>query len=191
MKRIPDARGVDRALAATKKAVKSALKGLNQSAAQQMARGDYATAEALAARGRAIQQFQSELDSLHERWRELRRGDAAEGSKKDATPMWSYYQPILRALADRGGAARRADLEPAVERLMSRAFQPSDRDPLARGLQRWQVMIRRARKHLVAEGWIEAGAGMEWRITESGMQAAKRPLELGSPGSPKQVNAND
>lgn len=177
MKRIPDARAVDRALRATRAAVKQALKGLNQAAAQQMARGDYSAAEALAQRGREIQQFQAQVDALHKCWRDLRGGGHQTSDKKSGTALWSYYQPILRALAEAGGEARRRDLEPAVERLMSETLKPPDREPMARGLERWQVMIRRARKHMAAEGWIDDGAGPVWSITDTGRRAASKPLE--------------
>jgi hypothetical protein len=35
-------------------------------------------------------------------------------------------------------------------------------------------MIRRARKPMKAEGWIEDGPGSRWTITEVGRQAAER-----------------
>ena len=88
--------------------------------------------------------------------------------------MWAYYQPILKAEA--GGTARRTDFEPAVMNLMSAALQPGDREPLGRGTERWQKMIRWARKHLVAEGWLEAGSGPVWRITESGRWATEKEI---------------
>ena len=176
MRRIPDARAVDRALGAAKTAVRHALKGLNQAAAHQMARGDYSAAAALATQGRAIQDFQTEVDALLKRWRDLRRGGAPTGSGNRGTPLWSYYQPILQALLEANGEARRTDLEPAVERVMREALQPADRESMARGHQRWQVMIRRARKHLSAEGWIEAGLSPVWRITDAGRRAASKPL---------------
>jgi hypothetical protein len=37
-------------------------------------------------------------------------------------------------------------------------------------------MIRRARKHLAREGWIEGGSGRLWRITEAGRRAATKPI---------------
>ncbi len=43
---------------------------------------------------------------------------------------------------------------------------------LAEGRQRWTIMIRRARKHLTAEGWLEMGGGKKWRITPEGRKAA-------------------
>ena len=175
MKRIPHGREVGQALQSVRAAVKQALKRLNESAGQVMAKGDYARAEALAAKGREIQQFQAEVDALHKRWREL-RGGTGSGAKGAATPVWIYYQPILKALSEAGGEARRADLEAPVERLMADTLQPGDREQMARGRERWQVMIRRARKHLVAEDWIEDGSGAVWKITDAGRRTGEEPL---------------
>ena len=177
MKRVPNSKEVGQSLKAVRSAVKQALKELNQSAGQLMAKGDYSSAEALAAKGREIQEFQAQIEVLQQRWRELRgSGDDGSASTKATTPLWAYYQPILKALAEAGGESRIVDLEPSVERNLGEMLQPSDRVEMSHGRQRWQVMIRRARKHLVTEGWIEDGSGRIWRITESGRRAAEKPI---------------
>ena len=177
MKRVPNAREVGQSLKVVRSAVKQALKELNESAGQLMARGDYSSAEALAAKGREIQGFQAQIEGLQQRWRELRgSGSASSGAKKTTTPLWAYYQPILKALAEAGGEARAVDLESPVERFLGEMLQPCDRVDMAHGRQRWQVMIRRSRKHLVAEGWIQDASGRLWRITEAGRRAAEKPI---------------
>ncbi len=171
--RIPQAREVDRALHGVSRALKGSLKGLNEAAGQLMAKGDYEGAQALASKGRAMVQFQAELDALRAKWREL-RGFGEDGRLVGTrTPQWQYYQPILQALIELGGEAPRVELEPVVERLMAGVLQARDRAPNARGHQRWQVMIRRAHKHLVAEGWLDPRGGRAWRITDAGREAAK------------------
>ena len=182
MKKVPQAGAVARELRSVCAAIQKSLKGLNQAAGQRMAKGDYAAAEALAAKGREIRQFQGEVEALRTRWRGL-SGTGQRAAKKSVTPLWSYYQPILKALAEAGGAASRSDLEPAVERLMSATFLPGDREPLGRGSERWQVLIRRARKHLIDEGWIESGSGKAWRITEAGRRAAEKPFDRQGPAA--------
>lgn len=177
MKRIPNAREVGQALNAVRAAAKRALRGLNQSAGQLMAKGDYAGAEALAAKGREVQQFQSEVDALRKRWRTLRGTGGDSGpTRQGTTPLWAYYQPILKSLSAAGGESRIAELEVEVERILVGALQPGDRRETGQGRERWQVMIRRARKHLVAEGWIADKPGPVWRITETGRRAAEKPL---------------
>ncbi len=175
MKRIPHAREVTQALRSVRAAAQKALEGLNQAASQRMAKGDYVGAEALAAKGKEVRQYQSEVEALQKRWREV-CGGGGRVSKQSVTALWVYFQPILQALAQVGGECRRAELETHVERLMSATLQSSDRDAMARGRERWRVMVRRARRHLVAEGWIEGRAGPAWRITDTGRQAAEKQI---------------
>lgn len=173
MKRIPHAQGVVKALRSARAAAQKSLKGLNLAASQRMAKGDYATAETLAGRGKEIRQFQSEVEALRKRWREV-CGAGGHAAKKSTTPLWTYYQPILQGLVQAGGECRRTDLEAHVERLMGASLQPGDRAATARGRERWRGMVRRARKPLIAEGWIEDGAGKLWRITDAGRKAAEQ-----------------
>jgi hypothetical protein len=68
------------------------------------------------------------------------------------------------------------DLEAQVHRLMADRLHPADRESMARGSERWQIMVRRSRKALVTEGWIEDRTGPVWRITDAGRLAAEKPL---------------
>lgn len=143
-----------------------------------MAKGDYATAETLAAKGKEIRQFQTEADELRKRWRAICGGGTA-GAKKSASPLWSYYQPILQALVQAGGECRGAGVEEHVERLMNASLLPADRDMMAGSRERWRVMVKRARRPLIAEGWIEDRPGAFWRITDAGRRAAEQPPREG------------
>jgi hypothetical protein len=175
VKRIPHAQGVAKALRSVRVAAQKALKGLNQAASQRMSKGDYSAAEGLAAKGKEIRQFQAEVEVVHKRWREV-CGAGGRGSKKSVTPLWAYYQPILKAIVHLGGECRRTDLEAHVDRLMAESLQAGDREVMARGSERWQIMVRRSRKALVAEGWIENLTGPVWRITDPGRRAAEKPI---------------
>ena len=172
MKAIPRASEVAQALKASEIAVKEALRELNRTAGTLMTKGDYSGAEELASKGRQMQEFQVKVHELCRAWKEIRSG-ATAGSDVPRTPLWVYYQPILTALADAGGSARRSDLEPAVRIALASQLQSSDDTPMAGGKARWQVMIRRARKHMVSEGWLGTGNGPMWRITEEGRRVAK------------------
>ncbi len=171
MKRIPGAREVDRAFKELLRTSKESFKKLNQTAAQAMAKGDYATVEALAQKGREITTFRSEIEAFRARWKQIDRG-ASPRTNEPRTPLWEYYQPILKALVELGGEATREQVESSVERIMKPDFKPGDTGPLSRGKQRWQAMVRRARKSLITEGWLEPDGGKLWRITAAGRKAA-------------------
>lgn len=178
MSRIPQAHGVRQALRALRKAVQVSLKELNKLAGQKMAKGEYDTAQQLAARGTQIREFQAQVDALQGRWREF--GDKDKSLQQATTALWMYYVPILQSLIKLGGAARRAEIEAEVERTVGPTFQPGDRAGTARGRERWRLMIRKARRSLVSEGWIEGGVGPMWKITDAGRKAAENP-----PGGPR------
>lgn len=181
MNRIPHARGVAQALRSVRAAADKSMKGLNQAASKRMTKGDYVTAEMLVAKAKEIRQFQSEVEALRKRWREV--CGAGRAAKSPVAPLWVYFQ--LQGLVQAGGEGRRDELEALVERLMSASLQPGDRDAMARGRERWKVMVQRARKALVAEGWIEDRSGKVWRITDAGRRAAAKPIgqELARAGS--------
>jgi Mrr N-terminal domain len=174
--RIPHARNVRQALRALRKATQTSLKGLNQVASQRMAKGDYIAAQELATKGTQVREFQLEIDRLQTRWSGLCQARRPPAGKL-ITPLWRYYGPILQALINLGGHARRSDLEAEVERTIAASLQSGDRAPLARGRERWRVMVQRARKPLLTERWIEGGGGSIWRITDAGRQAAEKPLD--------------
>lgn len=174
--KIPHSQSVARALRNVRTATKKTLKGLNVVAGQRMAKGDYSAAEALAAKGREIRQFLQQSDALLGTWRGLSgRAKAAGTSKGETTPLWAYYQPILKAIVAAGGQCTRDDVEAAFEKSSDGLLQPGDR-LLSGGRERWKVMIRRARKPLKAEGWIASSSGPSWKITEAGRRAAERAV---------------
>ena len=174
--KVPEARKVTKALSQADKSIKTCLRALNQNAAKQMARGNYAGAQGLASVGTEIQSFRAEVESLRKKWSQIGGNRKDNGGKNSATPLWAYYQPILQALVNLGGEARRLDIEPHVEQLMKQKFQPGDHDPMSHGRSRWQVMIRRAHRHMVKEGWLENRVGKTWKITGAGRQAARAEM---------------
>lgn len=180
MKRVPHATQVTQALRAATKGLRAAQKGLSDAAGKLMKRGRYSDAELMVAKGRELQAFQSEISTVSDRWKEIQKLQAGQSEPASAaTPLWGFYQPILRALHELGGKASRIELEPVVERMLRASFLSGDTTPTSGGKQRWQAMIQRARKHLVEEGWIENGGGSLWRLTVEGQRiaASKTPMQ--------------
>ena len=173
---IPRAGEVDKAIKAVQQKVKAAQTALNQNAAKQMSRSKYSVAEAMIGKGREIEAFLKDVQALRQRWRGLRgRGEAAEKNSK--TPLWGYYQPVLQAIVQLEGSAKRRDLTPVVEEIMGGSFKEGDLDEMAGGWIRWQVMIRRTRKALVEQGWLEEYPASPWVITPEGRKAAESSAE--------------
>lgn len=179
MKRVPHATQVTQSLRAATKGLRAAQKGLSDAAGKLMKRGRYSDAEMMVAKGRELQAFQNEISTVSDRWKEIQKLQAGQSEPASSTtPLWGFYQPILRALHELGGKASRNELEPVVERIMRAGFLPGDAAPTSGGKQRWQAMIQRARKHLVEEGWIENGSGSLWHLTGEGQRIAtsKTPI---------------
>lgn len=171
MMKIPGKANVNKSLAAVRKSLKGCLRQVNQQAGRFLARGDYARADSLVEVAKSVEAFRKEIEGLHSRWRGM-RGSRQEASGGRQTPLWEYYQPILQALVDLGGAARVAGIETAAGRLLGGRLAEGDVDTMSGGRARWQVMIRRARRHMVKEGFLEGDSGLEWRITALGRKAA-------------------
>lgn len=190
MKRVPNSTDVTRSFRAAIKGLRAAQKGLSDAAGKLMKRGRYSDAEMMVDKGRELQAFQNELSMVSGRWKEIQKLQAGQSEPASAaTPLWGFYQPILRALHELGGKASRIELEPVVERMMRASFLSGDTTPTSGGKQRWQAMIQRARKHVVEEGWLENGGGLLWRLTEEGQRIAtsKTPMQGQSSGEKKRT----
>ena len=172
MTRIPHTEGVLKAIRQVRNAAQHSLKALNQVASQRMRKGDYENAEAMADKGREIQAFFSEVDSLRKKWSDISRSKSGEKTGVQ-TPLWKYYQPVLQAIVQNDGKCVGTDVENTVGRMMKRTFQAKDFEMLSGDKERWRIMVRRTRRCLTQEGWLEDSKGKMWIITEAGRRAAE------------------
>ena len=171
MGKIPGSQGVRQAIKVLQTAVKKSIKGMNQKAGHYMSRGEYERAQAIAETARTLHQFVEEIEALRAKWNAL-GSKPVKKQKMVRLPLWRYYQPILAALVQAGGEATARSLEPLVEKNLAGDLGSGDRAMVRAGVQQWQRMIRRARKHLAAEGWIEPRSSFRWKITEAGKKAS-------------------
>ncbi len=185
---VPKRGEVNSAFTTLLKRLGGSVNRINEHAASRMRRGDYAGAEAWVQVGTALGEFRERALELREQWQVLCRDAGGRGRKRPrkkrgpTTPLWEYYQPILRAIVQAGGDARRSDIEPVVFKFMEAHLQPGDVEPSGGRRPRWQNNIRRARKQLIREGWLSSGASKGlWRVTEKGRIAAKRQRPPESP----------
>jgi len=173
MAQVPRAREVMQAIRSLARQARLATKEANQLAAKRLARGDYAGAQSLIEVAQAISAFGAEVRGLNERWGEIRStGKGQKGTKDNRTPLWELYRPILQALVSLGGEATRKEIEAKLEQTLVARLKEGDLVINARGVPRWRMMVGRARKPMIAEGFL-AKEGSRWRITSKGEQAAK------------------
>jgi hypothetical protein len=112
--------------------------------------------------------------ALNRRWRELRSTGKEPGKgKASQTPLWEFYRPILQALVSLRGEATRKEIEAKLEETLAGSLKDGDLSKNANGLPRWKVMVGRARKHMIAEGFVTADALLRWKITSKGEQVAR------------------
>jgi hypothetical protein len=164
---------VEAALRDLQRAVKGAVREVNQEAAELLAAGKYPRAEALMVLAKGARAFQADVTALRGRWREVRRGGRrSSAARQDETPLWELYRPILLALCDLGGEARRLDIERRLTTSMNGRWKAGDVALNPRGVPRWRVTVGRARRALVREGWLEDTGGLTWRITAAGRRTA-------------------
>lgn len=173
---LPSRKKTDRALVEAARAAGATVKEANRCAGQLVAKGNYQGAEQLVAVAKAAGAFQGEIAALHQRWRELAYGNSKQDEgKAERTPLWQYYKPILAALAALNGNATRRDLEKHLETSIPNVLRPGDLELNARGKPLWKLMVRRARKPMIKEKFIEDGSGKNWVITPAGRRAMEAP----------------
>ncbi|MEX2214988.1 MAG: hypothetical protein WD768_12715 [Phycisphaeraceae bacterium] len=174
MAKIPRRNEVLRAIRAVAREVKMATKEVNQQAAKRLARGDYVAAQSLIDTAKTVATFSAEVAELQRKWRDVGAGVSKDGGKSQQTPMWEFYRPILRALVALNGDANLKLIIGQLEEGVSDWLKEGDFTPNTRGIPRWQVMVRRARKVMTKEGFLSGEHKQRWIITKKGEQAAAK-----------------
>ena len=166
---------VDKAFIYGERKVKESLRKVNREAARLLSKGDYLGMEALVQMARAVQGFQSDLADLRTKWSDLsKQGKKPRGlAKAETTPLWSYYQPLLRVLTEIGGDATRHEIENGFERHLKEFAKRGDYEVMGNGSPRWKKMIRQARRPMIKEGFLDSSKKVSWSITAVGRQAAQ------------------
>jgi hypothetical protein len=179
MAAIPNKRAVSQAIRAMHRTLKQTIKQINLAAADLAKKGNYERAEAAMAKGRELMRFREEIIGVEQKWKQVCVSGSAktEGSKEVSIAAWQYYAPILRSLVTLNGTASLKDIEAEFLRQMNSHLRSGDRATLAGGRERWQVMIRRARKHMIKEGWLSAKSNTLWEITAAGRKVAEKQGE--------------
>jgi len=107
------------------------------------------------------------------RLKALVRGErviAREAPEPPLLDLAAYEQPILQALAERGGRATRSEIIAALAEAMADLHSARDLEALPSGPPRWQPRVGKVRARLVRRGWLRVGKGRgcEWELTDRG-----------------------
>jgi restriction system protein len=87
------------------------------------------------------------------------------------TPEPAFFYPILQALSDLGGSAKRSDIFTVLEQSMRDVLKPIDYHILSSEAEqmRWQNSAQWARNLMVKDGLLQADSPVGiWEITEKG-----------------------
>lgn len=83
----------------------------------------------------------------------------------------AYELPILRALRDQGGTARRGEVRAAVLSEVAGLLGEFDRQVLPSGEPRWEARFDKARSKLLAAGCLRADSPRGvWELSEAGIE---------------------
>ncbi len=87
------------------------------------------------------------------------------------TPEPAFFRPILQALSELGGSAKRSDIFNVLEQSMRDVLKPIDYQILSSEAEqvRWQNSAQWARNLMVKEGLLQSDSPVgTWEITEKG-----------------------
>jgi hypothetical protein len=171
--KVPKRVQVDNAIRGVKRQVRSTLKAVNLQAGKLLARGRYAEAEELVRIGRGIDAFEARVDDLRKEWRSLTTSAKTGKEGGEQTPLWRFYHPVVKALLSVGGRATLPELEKALPPFLEGQATPADLAPGPRGIPRWRLMLKRARRPMVKEGFLEKAPGAKWHLSAEGKRLAQ------------------
>lgn len=108
----------------------------------------------------------------------------------------AYELPILRALSERGGSARRGEVRAAVLSEVAGLLGDLDRETLPSGEPRWEARFDKARSNLREQGCLRSDSrrGL-WELSDAGIErlegtgAAQRLAVLGERRAPVELEA--
>jgi hypothetical protein len=169
-------RTIEKSIKSLRQQVKLAVDDLNQQAAKLVAKGAYEASQRLIESARQMIGFAQQVDTLATAWQTC-RGTEEAAAQADRTPLWEYYRLIAKSLIELGGEAPAREVIAKVESLGSGQFRSGDLALTPNGKSVWERAVRRARKPMIDEGFMEAVEGGRWRLTKLGRDLPKRTKE--------------
>ena len=79
----------------------------------------------------------------------------------------------MKALLSVGGAATLAELEKALPPFLEGQATPADMAPGGRGVAPWKVMLKKARRPMIKERFLEPAPAKKWQLSAEGKRLAQ------------------
>ncbi len=97
------------------------------------------------------------------------------------TPVREFWEPVFKALVERGGQASRVEVLEAVEKKMAGELKPGDLALNRDGTTKWSKHVDYQRLVMVHEGLLAKGSDRGiWTITDKGGKwLSEHPSALG------------
>jgi hypothetical protein len=165
-------RKVGRQIVQLRRDLKAAVKELNNDAARKVGQGNYAASQEMIGLAKTVQQFGVEAKEMDERWKAIRKQRATR-PVAEKTPGWEYYRLVANALASLGADSSFDAVADWIKKNALSELRPGDLLDGPKGEPVWLRALRRAKRPMIKEGFLEAGGGT-WRLTKSGRNLASQ-----------------
>jgi len=153
---------------------------------------DYDKAKEALERSATLTTFRDRVASLRKEWGQMAaaaereedeetrtaRQNLGKLRKGRRTPTEAYYEPILQALNEMGGAGKVAEVLDRVGQIMKPVLKDVDHQPLASNPDnlRWRNAAQWARNSMVNEGLLKSDSPRGvWEISDLGREKLKKP----------------
>jgi hypothetical protein len=110
-------------------------------------------------------------DSTMKRGRRKSRRGRRRAPAGSLLPETEYVDPILRAIAAKGGRAPTREVIEDVGRIVGKRLTALDKERMESGAVRWHNRVQFTRLRMVDQGLLKRGSPRGvWEITEEGMR---------------------
>ena len=166
-------RMIKRSFVALKKQIRLAVKELNQEAARQVGNGRYETSGTLIECAKKVGEFAKDVEALRARWVSI-TSTKQGGASGEKTPLWEYYSLIAQSISELGGKATREQIVDWIAQNGANQLKSGDFASNVQGKPYWQRILRRVKRAMAEEKYLETAEGAEWSLTKLCRDVAKQ-----------------
>jgi len=167
--------------------VEAEIEFINKVGAKAFEERNYDRAKEALERAAQLTAYRDKVAALRKEWDALAAAEKLEAEEDKAlhaerrnlgrlkrglrTPEETYYQPILKTLAQMGGSGKMNDVLVLVEKSMKGTLKKVDYEPLASDpeMLRWRNSAQWARNTMVTQGLLKSTSPRgTWEISQAG-----------------------